>query len=422
MKVFFRCLAFIFIALTQLSAQEGWEQQSSTTTEDLYDVFFVDENIGWVVGGNGTILNTVNGGEIWNLQNSGTTHILWSVQFINETTGWIVGEDTIFYTEDAGTNWYVFEHDSLERASSLYFVDENHGWIYGGDHLLKTNDGGKNWEAVPCEYDRLINIFFINDKIGWFSDYFYIYKTENGGYTIEEIEEGFVYINSLFFLNPNLGWLAKGGVYEEDRSTSGGIYITKDAGYTWDEQIYGSTEYSSIYFFDEYNGMAIGSSGGARGVDGWFYKTIDGGQNWESQILPNPKNHKYLFINDFYFIDKNTGWIVGRYGFILKTSTGGFSSISQKENIKADEFRLSQNYPNPFNPRTTIEYDLPKATDVRIDVYIISGQRIQTLLNEKKPAGNHQIEFNAENLSSGVYFYRIEAGEFQDVKKMILLQ
>jgi len=83
---------------------------------------------------------------------------------------------------------------------------------------------------------------------------------------------------------------------------------------------------------------------------------------------------------------------------------------------------LYQNYPNPFNPSTTIEYDLPKATDVRIEVYNTSGQKIQTLLNEKLAAGSHQVEFNAQNLSSGIYFYRIEAGEFQDVKKMILIK
>jgi hypothetical protein len=85
-------------------------------------------------------------------------------------------------------------------------------------------------------------------------------------------------------------------------------------------------------------------------------------------------------------------------------------------------YKLNQNYPNPFNPKTTIEFDLPKASDVRIEVYNITGQKIQTLLNEKKPAGSHQVEFNAEKLSSGVYFYRIEAEEFQDVKKMILLK
>jgi hypothetical protein len=90
-------------------------------------------------------------------------------------------------------------------------------------------------------------------------------------------------------------------------------------------------------------------------------------------------------------------------------------------NIPA-QFSLKQNYPNPFNPSTTIEYDLPKPANVRIEVYNIAGQKIQILLNKKISAGSHHVEFNTQNLSSGIYYYRIEAGEFQDVKKMILLK
>ena len=85
-------------------------------------------------------------------------------------------------------------------------------------------------------------------------------------------------------------------------------------------------------------------------------------------------------------------------------------------------FILSHNYPNPFNPSTIIEFDLPIAANVRIDVYNTTGQNIQTLLNEKMQAGHREVEFYAQNLSSGIYFYRLEAGDFQDVKKMILIK
>jgi predicted GH43/DUF377 family glycosyl hydrolase len=83
---------------------------------------------------------------------------------------------------------------------------------------------------------------------------------------------------------------------------------------------------------------------------------------------------------------------------------------------------LSQNYPNPFNPSTTIEFHLSKSADVRIEVFNIAGQKIKTLVNKKMSAGTHQVQFNAQRLTSGVYFYRIEAGEFQDVKKMIIIK
>ena len=91
------------------------------------------------------------------------------------------------------------------------------------------------------------------------------------------------------------------------------------------------------------------------------------------------------------------------------------------ENIPL-EFALKQNYPNPFNPTTQISFALPKPENVTIKVYNTLGQRVATLINKRLKAGNHEVEFNPQNLSSGIYFYRIEAGEFQDVKKMILIR
>ncbi len=80
---------------------------------------------------------------------------------------------------------------------------------------------------------------------------------------------------------------------------------------------------------------------------------------------------------------------------------------------------MLQNYPNPFNPETTIKYSLAEAAKVQINVYNILGQHITTLLNTHRPAGYHSVVFNAENLSSGVYFYTMRAGEYVGVKKMI---
>jgi len=86
------------------------------------------------------------------------------------------------------------------------------------------------------------------------------------------------------------------------------------------------------------------------------------------------------------------------------------------------KYLLSQNYPNPFNPSTKIEFYLPKAEHVTIEVYNTLGQQIVTLVNKPMTIGQHQIELNGRNLSSGVYFYRIEAGSFVQAKKMIILR
>ena len=85
-------------------------------------------------------------------------------------------------------------------------------------------------------------------------------------------------------------------------------------------------------------------------------------------------------------------------------------------------YSLSQNYPNPFNPTTTIKFGIPKAGDVSLAVYDILGRKVAELINGNLTAGYHTVNFNATNLASGVYFYRIEAGDFVSVKKLMLLK
>jgi hypothetical protein len=86
------------------------------------------------------------------------------------------------------------------------------------------------------------------------------------------------------------------------------------------------------------------------------------------------------------------------------------------------EFKLMQNFPNPFNPSTKIKFNIPVSEIVTIDVYNTLGQKILTLLNSKINVGSHTVEFNVDNLPSGVYFYSLKAGDYLDVKKMILLK
>jgi hypothetical protein len=85
------------------------------------------------------------------------------------------------------------------------------------------------------------------------------------------------------------------------------------------------------------------------------------------------------------------------------------------------EFNLAQNYPNPFNPRTVISWQLAVSSDVELSVYNLLGQKVVTLVSERQNAGNHHVEWDAAQMASGVYYYLIKAGEFQDVKKMVLL-
>jgi hypothetical protein len=86
------------------------------------------------------------------------------------------------------------------------------------------------------------------------------------------------------------------------------------------------------------------------------------------------------------------------------------------------EFYLEQNFPNPFNPSTRISFALPKTIIVELKIFNLLGQEVATLLNEEKAAGTYEVNFDASNLSSGIYLYKIQAGHFVETKKMILLK
>ena len=112
-------------------------------------------------------------------------------------------------------------------------------------------------------------------------------------------------------------------------------------------------------------------------------------------------------------------------GFITNKISIYYSDIvnvSNENNSGISSFSLSQNYPNPFNPTTIIKYEIPKASFVKIKVFDILGKEVATLVNGIQEAGNHKVQFNSSNLSSGIYFYRLTSGNFTQIKKMILLK
>jgi hypothetical protein len=143
-------------------------------------------------------------------------------------------------------------------------------------------------------------------------------------------------------------------------------------------------------------------------------------------------------MNTYYFTDN--GLNSGKYQYRLKqidfNGSFEYSSIIEAEIGSLNKFVLEQNFPNPFNPSTTIHYTIPnvtlslssraesrdEGTRVQLKVYDVLGNEVATLVNEAKSAGSYEIEFNAEKLSSGIYFYELKAGAFIQTKKMILLQ
>jgi hypothetical protein len=132
------------------------------------------------------------------------------------------------------------------------------------------------------------------------------------------------------------------------------------------------------------------------------------GTNWEPGDTPilvnNPDGFKIAIVSqniDIYYIIVN---------------------VEATNSDAPSDFSLSQNYPNPFNPSTVIRYQLPVIGFVTLKVYDILGREIATLVNEEKPAGEYEVEFNGSNLPSGIYFYQLKAEQYSETKKMILLK
>ncbi len=106
---------------------------------------------------------------------------------------------------------------------------------------------------------------------------------------------------------------------------------------------------------------------------------------------------------------------------------GGVKEIPGSEDSRPSEFFLSQNYPNPFNPATNFQFSLPKSVHVRVEIFNIVGQKVRTLVNEQMKPGVYLVDWDGEDekgsfVSSGIYFYRMQAGDFSDMKKMVLVK
>ncbi|OQY72978.1 MAG: hypothetical protein B6D44_08675 [Ignavibacteriales bacterium UTCHB2] len=122
-----------------------------------------------------------------------------------------------------------------------------------------------------------------------------------------------------------------------------------------------------------------------------------------------------------FFTNQNNGWAVGYGGRIFKFYDSN-TSIQENNKMLPVHFYLSQNYPNPFNPSTKISWQSPVGSHQTLKIYDVLGNEVATLVNEYKPAGSYEVEWDASKYSSGVYFYQLRTGNFVETKKMILMR
>jgi photosystem II stability/assembly factor-like uncharacterized protein len=422
-------IVYLFLPIQFIYSQ--WIIQHSDTSEFYFSTHFSNQNTGWLSGFDlnigGIIKKTTNGGNNWFNQLSWTYIDFGSIYFINQNTGWYAGGNALIKTTNGGTNWVEQNQMMNIFFNSVYFVDQNIGWSVGhvqisSQHwsgiIIKTTNGGTNWFTqynTDSSSNNLLSVFFINQNNGWTVGLNgLILHTTNGGINwVDQFWWNPFSLKSVYFIDQYTGWAV---------GHSGFTIKTTNGGINWNNQYVDNVILQSVYFINQNTGWVAGYCSPSCGT---ILKTTDGGENWTTQYIGNNR------LESINFTDENNGWAVGWNGLILHTSNGGepvgIKPISKEIPKK---FTLNQNYPNPFNPSTNIEFALPKTTLAKLIIYDITGKEIETLINEELKAGIYKVDFSAtvggNNLSSGVYFYRLSArggtNEFTETKKMILLK
>jgi photosystem II stability/assembly factor-like uncharacterized protein len=343
---------------------------------------------------------------------------------------WYVNEEEIYFTSDQGANWTLQFNDSelTTFINYIHFFDPQNG-IAMADGLvenvspavfLKTTDGGENWvsmnDSAFGSYSR--NAWYEVDFVDMENGFFFangpssgaIWKTADSGTTWEEtslkVSSAFDFINVLDFYDTQIGYCANDNIFRR----------TLDGGESWETFNMGD---NVIAVMDIEITPENSDRVWAGDVSGLFLSN-DAGETWGAIDLPGEGG---VFVRKIQFFDADHGFLLGNDNKLYYIDNASTVTSVGEENETVKTYSLSQNYPNPFNPSTVISYSLPEYSYVSLKVYDILGNEIAELVNKEQTAGNYNIDFSTSaELAAGVYFYRLQAGNFAQTKKMILLK
>lgn len=393
-----------------------------------------------------------------------------NLAFMRVRYDYMMGSSFIIYlSTDRGNNWIEF--DSLGSFSDF---DADGSMIFGGSGVFASwgaphggrisppwgvyisRDQGYTWERTTFPEQQVVSLAVRGNLVSVAStwtdtaniSYNYFHLSNDNGANWAAINNG------IAGKGMDLIWLGDDLV----ASTSDGIYLLKSGNNTWssiseglNDSIVGSLTIHNNELF------LIGSSrsiwhrplseiipvelisftatvNGKEVVLKWSTATELNNQGFEIQRKHKDGDFTTVgFVkgqgtttspHQYSFVDKNL--INGKYSYRLKQvdydGTYEYSNIVEVDWKAFNSYMLEQNYPNPFNPTTTIGYGIEVKSNVKITILNTIGEEVAVVLNEEKEAGYHQVEFDASNLPSGVYFYQLRAGEFVQTRKMILLK
>ena len=449
------------------STDKGDSWLPQLTGYGLLDIFFLNHNMGWTVGLNGSIFRTTNGGADWTQIDNDFNFHFEKVFFTDSLNGYMIGKNYFLKTIDGGKSWSS-QQPTDHIIQTMFFVNKDTGWIAGNEGvILKTTDAGATWayqQLNGTNYGTLTSLYFLDENTGWACGSGLditggvILKTNNGGINWNLQHNGFNrFIYSIYFSNCSSGWAV---------GDEGIMFNTTDGGSNWVLQ--GSGTFSDLYSVNtqsSQNGWSVGNDGvilkyikdsdsAVLPVELSGFEVNQKGNsielNWQTATEVNNKGFeierkfsgdwitigfrigngtttspvKYIYKDDLNNIS-HSGNIIYRLKQIDYNGTYKYSKeISVNFNSVPEEYSLLQNYPNPFNPTTVIKYSVKENTQVVLKVFDILGREVSTLINEEKQPGAYTVNFDAAaaGLSSGTYFYTIKAGNFVQTKKMLLLK
>ena len=394
----------------------------------FYNAHFINDSTGVVVGQNGWLSVTETALFTSFLkENHGIPGSIHDAHMVSPDTIRAIGAGGVFaWTYDGGETWQSHTAGGSEVMFGMDFLDDDFGVASGGSGVISvTRDGGLTWER------RDSNTGFTLFDVDVVSDTMAVAVGASGRVTISRdggqtwrsqvpppINSYHPQLNSVSFLNDSTG-LAVG-----DQGT---IIKTEDGGTVW-TRISSTTGQNlwRVQYISSQIAMAVG-------MGGTVLRSHDGGDSWQA-IAGGINVYTGTNYIGMHFLDENHGFIVGHEGRGVATGSGfghpvPLFAVGTEDEPKTDAHRelpaqveLSQNYPNPFNPTTTIAFFLAEQASVRLTVFDLLGRQVRVLVDGPLSPGAHQVPFDAGELASGTYLYRLQAGNLVQTRKMVLVR
>lgn len=413
MKKSFTIFLIIFFASSAFG-QSSWNLIRIDYTINLRFVKFFDAQTGYTLSEN-CIYKSTNGGINWNSIYCGRTSDIFMcspmVMYNTNSSSLPPYTQGVAKTTNGGYNWVGLFSTDPNSLGNIFFYDEITGWVSNYIDKLYVTYNGSSFSTIilPTSISGNKAIYFINQNTGFFiSSSKSLYKSTNKGFTWAQWGMPDLNLLNYTFTDSLTGYISG---YAGSSSVPGLIKKTTNGGVNWTEILRDTiSPIPKISFVNSYTGYAVAGSKK-------LYRTANGGLNWSMQI---PDTSTLASIIGIHFINAYTGWLVGNFGAVLYTSNGGATFTEEPIASVPDKFRLGQNYPNPFNSSSKFKFETGKLSNVKITVYDIQGREVQTILNEKLIPGIYEVNFDGSGLNSGVYFYRMSAGNYTETKKMIL--